>query len=172
MVEWPASTILASSYKIESIIPWIELAVSLWILIGPPEIPPTAWSLRGQNLGFLPGCFLSVFWGVFIRIYLRLPCGAIFIQTMDQAFSGTQKNYPFVLESYTGGFRDSGLLAWLGLEAVALAWPRAALAYKNVGQGHYWWPWLASVRATLNCYLWTCTKAVPKIQVKASWAHT
>ena len=31
---------------------------------------------------------------------------------------------------------------------------------------------LVSVRATLNCYLWTCTKAVPKIQVKASWAHT
>ena len=31
---------------------------------------------------------------------------------------------------------------------------------------------LESVRATLNCYLWTCTKAVPKIQVKASWAHT
>ena len=29
-----------------------------------------------------------------------------------------------------------------------------------------------SVRATLNCYLWTCTKAVPKIQVKVSWAHT
>ena len=28
------------------------------------------------------------------------------------------------------------------------------------------------VRATLNCYLWICTKAVPKIQVKASWAHT
>ena len=28
------------------------------------------------------------------------------------------------------------------------------------------------VRATLNCYLWTCTRAVPKIQVKASWAHT
>ena len=34
-------------------------------------------------------------------------------------------------------------------------------------------PWKdITVRATLNCYLWTCTKAVPKIQVKASWAHT
>ena len=31
---------------------------------------------------------------------------------------------------------------------------------------------LPPVRATLNCYLWTCTKAVPKIQVKVSWAHT
>ena len=31
---------------------------------------------------------------------------------------------------------------------------------------------LSVVRATLNCYLWTCTKAVPKIQVKVSWAHT
>ena len=31
---------------------------------------------------------------------------------------------------------------------------------------------IPGVRATLNCYLWTCTKAVPKIQVKASWAHT
>ena len=31
---------------------------------------------------------------------------------------------------------------------------------------------IGCVRATLNCYLWTCTKAVPKIQVKASWAHT
>ena len=31
---------------------------------------------------------------------------------------------------------------------------------------------MEGVKATLNCYLWTCTKAVPKIQVKASWAHT
>ena len=34
------------------------------------------------------------------------------------------------------------------------------------------WGMDVPVRATLNCYLWTCTRAVPKIQVKASWAHT
>ena len=33
--------------------------------------------------------YLDVFWVIFIQIYLRLPCGAIFIWIKDQALLET-----------------------------------------------------------------------------------
>ena len=51
----------------------------------PPKLPLRPDPEMAKFCDFYP----DVFWAIFIRIYLRLPCRAIFIRIRDQAFSET-----------------------------------------------------------------------------------
>ena len=73
-----------------------------------------------------------------------------------------------------GGLVDAGGLPGAPIRNLAgRSWwlathvPVGASASSSVGSPRMGFE-LEAVRATLNCYLWTCTKAVPKIQDKAS----
>jgi hypothetical protein len=70
----------------------------------------------------------SVFWADRVTVRRRMGCSPYF------AVTGTHPLLPFDIAS--------GLLAWLGLKAMALAWLFLALACQNSSQGQGPWPWL------------------------------